>query len=123
MVCDKCSTARVTLPSNQVLTDPSQSGETSQSSHHRVCDKCYQSLLSSRPRSNSFTSTTIVPSSSTMNHRRRMSNNSTMTDCPVCNIPLTGGKSAQEHISNCVDANSGNGISGYKYVGEEQITG
>ncbi|CAB4424295.1 unnamed protein product [Rhizophagus irregularis] len=45
-----------------------------------------------------------------------MSNNSTMTECPVCNVPLSGGKSAQEHISNCVDNNSGNGISGYKYV-------
>ncbi|CAB4424296.1 unnamed protein product [Rhizophagus irregularis] len=44
-----------------------------------------------------------------------MSNNSTMTECPVCNVPLSGGKSAQEHISNCVDNNSGNGISGYKY--------
>ncbi|CAB4389334.1 unnamed protein product [Rhizophagus irregularis] len=115
VVCDRCSTARVSLPSDQVLTDPSQSGEASQPHHHhRVCDTCYQSLRS-RPRSNSFTSATIVSSSSTMNHRRRMSNNSTMTECPVCNVPLSGGKSAQEHISNCVDNNSGNGISGYKY--------
>jgi hypothetical protein len=122
VVCDRCSTARVPLPSNQVLTDPSQSGEASQSSNmHRVCDACYIALgHSSRQRSDSFTSTTI--SASTTNHRRRMSNNST-AECPVCNIPLSGGKSAQEHISKCVDNSGGNGISGYKYVGEEQITG
>ncbi|GBC07517.1 hypothetical protein RclHR1_07500002 [Rhizophagus clarus] len=116
VVCDKCSTARVILPSNQVLTDPSQNGEASQSSHHRVCDACFKSLgHTARQRSNSFSSTTIIPGSSTTNHRRRMSNSSTLTECPYCSKSLSGGKSAQEHLESCANNSGNNGVSGHKY--------
>ncbi|CAJ0823537.1 4569_t:CDS:10 [Entrophospora sp. SA101] len=39
--CDKCSTARVTLPSLQVLSDPSAPNNTTNTTlYHRVCDSC-----------------------------------------------------------------------------------
>ncbi|RIA78658.1 hypothetical protein C1645_883090 [Glomus cerebriforme] len=39
-----------------------------------------------------------------------------MTDCPSCGKALSGGKSAQEHISKCFDNGGSNSVSGYKYV-------
>lgn len=46
VVCDKCSTARTFLSSNQILKDPnaSESMQNLSSQHHRVCDKCYADL-------------------------------------------------------------------------------
>ncbi|CAI2184165.1 13535_t:CDS:2 [Funneliformis geosporum] len=122
VVCDKCSTARV--PLNQVLTDPSQSGEASQlsqSQYHRVCDSCFDSIgHTSRERSDSFTSTTIVSGSSSTSIRRRPSNSS-MNACPVCNMSLSkapAGKT-EEHIKSCFDKKNGTGVSGYQSVGEQ----
>ncbi|CAG8565108.1 14124_t:CDS:2 [Funneliformis caledonium] len=124
VVCDKCSTARVMLPLNQVLTDPSQSGEASQlSQYHRVCILCFESLdPKSRERSDSFTSTTIVSGSSSTSNRRRMSNSS-MTVCPVCNMSLSkapAGKN-EEHIKSCLEKKNSTGVSGYQYVGEQVL--
>jgi len=120
VVCDKCSTARVDLPPDQVITDPSQNGEPSQSGFHRVCDSCYTSMgLTARPRPSSFTSTTIVSGSSSTNHRRRLSNNSTMTECPVCNMSLSKvAGNQEEHVKKCFENENGSNVVGYKYVGE-----
>ncbi|CAG8838022.1 32195_t:CDS:2, partial [Racocetra persica] len=67
-----------------------------------------------------FTSTTLTGGASSVSNSRRMSNSSTMTECPACNISLSkvgGGKPAQEeHVRNCLENKNGNSVSGYKYV-------
>ncbi|CAG8665443.1 14027_t:CDS:2, partial [Dentiscutata heterogama] len=126
VVCAKCSSARVLLLPQQVLINPSGNGEISQTpQYHRVCDTCRSSIgPTPRPRSNSFTSTSLVGGASSVSNSRRMSSSSTMTECPACNITLSkvGGKVAQEeHVQQCLDKN-GNSVSGYKYVGEQILS-
>ena len=127
VVCDRCSTARVQLPPNQVLRDPSEVTDTSTSPFYRVCDSCYRTFdLHNRQRSGS-TAASINSTSSMSRQRRRDSSSSILTECPVCGVQMKdipGGKAAEEeHVKNCLENKNGNNISGYKYVGEQTVFG
>ncbi|CAG8655957.1 6021_t:CDS:2, partial [Paraglomus occultum] len=119
VVCDRCSTARVPLPPNQVLRDPSEVTDTSTSSFYRVCDSCFRTIdLHNRQRSGSTAAS--INSTSSVSRQRRRDSSSSIFDCPVCGVQLKdipGGKAAEEeHIKNCLESKNGNNISGYKYV-------
>ncbi|KAG9284174.1 hypothetical protein G9A89_022948 [Geosiphon pyriformis] len=122
VVCDRCSTSRVPLSPTEVLSDPSGTTDTNGPQgpqFHRVCDSCYYAMGSPAiHRSNSF-SASITSGSSIHHHPRRLSNSSTMTECPACRVRLSkvsGNKAGQEeHVKNCLESRNGNNVSGYNY--------
>ncbi|CAG8443303.1 7218_t:CDS:2 [Diversispora eburnea] len=124
VVCDRCSTARVPLPSSQVLSESSTGNglNTNQTTQYvRVCDLCFGS---SRQLSNSSTSTSLISvggGSSPNLNSRRLSNSSTMTDCPVCNYQLSQlpKHKQEEHVKSCFEDKNGNSVNSIKYVGEQ----
>ncbi|RHZ63724.1 hypothetical protein Glove_328g26 [Diversispora epigaea] len=120
VVCDRCSTARVPLPSSQVLSESSTGNglNTNQSTQPvRVCDSCFDS---SRQRSSSLTSTSLISiggGSSPNLNSRRLSNSSTMTDCPVCSHHLSQlpKNKQEEHVKSCLDKQNGSSVNSIKY--------
>ncbi|ORZ15666.1 hypothetical protein BCR42DRAFT_451619 [Absidia repens] len=128
IVCDRCSSHRVRLPVEEIIEDPLIS-----TSHYpmialnpqRVCESCIRIPIkaieptnTSRYSSQNNSSNDYSGNSTTigfghrllrpMNMERTNSQQSFMTECPVCGTGLLGmGKQRQEnHLNQCLNAGS-----------------
>ncbi|KAL1914122.1 uncharacterized protein VTP21DRAFT_11748 [Calcarisporiella thermophila] len=115
VVCDKCSSSRAFLKTDEIAYDPSNPPYPLPSSgYYRICDDCYQDKQLTH---HSSLSSPEIPTSSTL---QRTHSNSSLSECPVCGTRLAdiaGGKDEQEqHLKDCLEGKVGSGSVGVKYL-------